>query len=329
MDALNFCAKAIAALHACDERLSTFLSPIVEGMISYLHEAQKFILPDGGKLFEEGQFLNWEGFDIILPYPVTAIEYRSNNSSEKNQFMDGCIVLTVSRAALSINKRFEAFILESVAEMIEERPWDCPIKDEFIVIWALRQVRSNLGWVPNLCGVVCPSGDEGLTNAVDSEFSMTVGKRPPNDMKAREMAMVLHPKYLDYAAKGGESKQDMYNGALYSMFDEIIATKQLCQVLDCENIKTMMLRPSEKLNKKRLSAGKLPLYSYHLLRVEQGKKENSSGRGPTHQSPRFHWRRGHIRRLSGGAKTWVRPCTVGDSRLGLVDKDYIVGEAST
>jgi hypothetical protein len=51
--------------------------------------------------------------------------------------------------------------------------------------------------------------------------------------------------------------------------------------------------------------------------------------GGTHASPRWHIRRGHWRRLSGGRRIFVSQCQVGDPARGGVVKDYIVKGAST
>jgi hypothetical protein len=48
----------------------------------------------------------------------------------------------------------------------------------------------------------------------------------------------------------------------------------------------------------------------------------------THASPRFHFRRGHIRRLPTGKNCWVRMHSVGTMVNGIVAKDYRVTSQS-
>ena len=43
----------------------------------------------------------------------------------------------------------------------------------------------------------------------------------------------------------------------------------------------------------------------------------------THESPRQHLRRGHIRRLESG-NIWVNACVVGNSEKGVIKKSYNV-----
>ena len=83
---------------------------------------------------------------------------------------------------------------------------------------------------------------------------------------------------------------------------------------------------SPKLNKARAKKGHLPLYDYHVLAI---KTEHQTSRtdntlGGNHASPRFHWRRGHIRKLPSGKNTWVRSCAVGQTDMGIIEKDYVV-----
>ena len=42
--------------------------------------------------------------------------------------------------------------------------------------------------------------------------------------------------------------------------------------------------------------------------------------------PREHLRRGHVRRLPDGRKTWVQACVVGSRALGVVRKSAYVIE---
>lgn len=92
--------------------------------------------------------------------------------------------------------------------------------------------------------------------------------------------------------------------------------------LNCSNIEQKDQLAPVKLNKKRESNGKLPLFDYKVLTINTketiSKKGESTG---THASPRQHLRRGHIRRLKN-KHVWVNSCVVGDATKGMVKKDY-------
>ena len=83
--------------------------------------------------------------------------------------------------------------------------------------------------------------------------------------------------------------------------------------------------PNTFINKKRLKKGKLPLFDWHTVTIERSSAQRAPA-GGTHASPRLHDRRGHWRKHPSGRQVWVKPCKVGDARLGVVFKDYVVQE---
>ena len=88
-------------------------------------------------------------------------------------------------------------------------------------------------------------------------------------------------------------------------------------------------RPAqEKLNKKRLKAGRPqinPSYKVHVnLSAATGESGASNG---DRKSPRPHWRRGHIRRIytkQGTKLTPVAPTLVAANTDLIKPRDYIV-----
>lgn len=95
--------------------------------------------------------------------------------------------------------------------------------------------------------------------------------------------------------------------------------------LNCSNIEYIDNPAPEALNRKRVKAGKVPLFSYKTLHIKVGPKEASiNPMGGTHASPRVHLRRGHIRRLTDLRTTWVSACVVGNKELGMIHKEYAV-----
>jgi len=101
----------------------------------------------------------------------------------------------------------------------------------------------------------------------------------------------------------------------------------LCVMLSLHNVSATTREPPGKVQSKRQSRGKPPLYSYKVLTVDgqawdAPDRSTGPGEGP---GVRSHMRRGHIRRLHGGEKrVWVRATYVHGSVPGFVDKDYRV-----
>lgn len=79
--------------------------------------------------------------------------------------------------------------------------------------------------------------------------------------------------------------------------------------------------PPQKLNKARKAKGQSELSTVVTVRLAGGPR---SSHGSTHASPRPHWRRGHLRRLSSGKLVPIPPHPVmGDAPL---PQGYIIKE---
>lgn len=106
----------------------------------------------------------------------------------------------------------------------------------------------------------------------------------------------------------------------------------LLSVLSCKNVVTKEILPPEKVNKKRLKNGKLPLYSYHVLNVDlsHGRKKIIGGSEKSDSHQRIHFQRGHFKQYAEQNKLfgkhtglyWWQPHLRGTNKDGFVDKDY-------
>lgn len=93
--------------------------------------------------------------------------------------------------------------------------------------------------------------------------------------------------------------------------------------LACSNVH--VARSDPKRGGKKVKAA-LPFDTYHLLTIDApGRESDRPGFSCQHRSPREHLRRGHIRRLPDGRKTWVNATVVASGRGGgVVSKDYAI-----
>mgnify|MGYP001627747046 CR=1 FL=1 len=124
-----------------------------------------------------------------------------------------------------------------------------------------------------------------------------------------------------------------YNGRVYCDVDcdPIIANKLWDAILCCLMILNMpkyysreTVKPSEKLNKKRLLKGKKPLKSYVKIDIHKQYKHLILDKEGSSNFLRPHWRRGHVRRLKSGKKTFVSPCMVNFNGEVIPPTDYAV-----
>lgn len=95
--------------------------------------------------------------------------------------------------------------------------------------------------------------------------------------------------------------------------------------VNCFHTTTDEIEPPQRLNRKRLKNGKVPLFTYKVLTIGK-KKRKSAHMGGTHASPRSHLRRGYYRMSKNGKRHWVQPCMVKGETPGFVHKDYKVEE---
>ena len=101
----------------------------------------------------------------------------------------------------------------------------------------------------------------------------------------------------------------------------------MCTLLECSNVVYRIHPAPRKLNLKRRKKKREPFFEYKTLVIDPHKARVVGpvlGPHRLRKSPKLHLRRGHIRRLRSGGKTWVSPAMIGSKRRGLVLKDYEV-----
>lgn len=307
--------------HALVGRLST---PIDEDCFTLLFGGTlngytKFILPEDGLLFEHRYLENKETEVFRLPFKTMVVEFQmskeSRNAETHNGTDGGCrskrIVLAVEDPA-----------------------------EDSAIIWPIsfHEFGERLGggkqWIPSLYGLKVPYCFSVKTTT-NKQKGLALQKSRKRGMKGNVIIDNLTGSSFDmlgevterYSEKMFKTDDDFYRHLADFTAIGKFAVIQLCAVLNCSNIEPRTIKPPERINKKRLQRGRLPLFEYKILEVKQNQgSTNTPGLGGTHASPRLHLRRGHIRRLPGtsGKTTWVQSCLVGDSKKGIIKKDYKV-----
>jgi len=119
------------------------------------------------------------------------------------------------------------------------------------------------------------------------------------------------------------------NATSWSIYKFAIAqVHAACVVIEAQVATHILTQASPALNKKRLKAGKLPLYDFHtidLSRKAKSKSERAQGPvdEPAHHK-RLHFCRSHNRTYQSGRTIRVPWCLKGDPSLGWVDKQYLL-----
>jgi hypothetical protein len=127
---------------------------------------------------------------------------------------------------------------------------------------------------------------------------------------------------------GGRQPSDSLLNRMSSIMYFILESMVL--FLNCKNIRESIVYPPEKLNKKRLRNGKVPLFSYKTLHVVSGLKPSKGSQEALGNHNRIHLCRGHIKVFTEdkpllgkhvGMYYWDSHVR-GQNREGIVVKDY-------
>lgn len=109
-----------------------------------------------------------------------------------------------------------------------------------------------------------------------------------------------------------------------AIYASTIVAVELMVILTAKGIENIFVAAPEKLNRRRAKRGKPPLRAYHIVRLPGRRSDQAAGGGICggRNSPRRHWRRGHLRHMRSGKVTAIPPCWVGDLARGYIDKEY-------
>ena len=116
-----------------------------------------------------------------------------------------------------------------------------------------------------------------------------------------------------------------FESIYFAMSSTILDTVGSIALLNAKGVETEKVQAPTKLNKKRKSAGKPPIYEHRVIKIGGlSPTGRVVGVGMDRTSPAMHWRRGHVRTLPTGRKTPVRAALIGKSVHGFISHEYEV-----
>lgn len=298
-------------------------------LVQLLENSQKFIMPNCCDIFDPEIFQQSHMDLFRLPYPVTVFEAPWVTADQKPVTKVNDLLMTefsTKRIALCVEASVDHPELEFI-DGLNGILSKFPQGGGYIIpiFWT-----KNTGWEITNGGVFVPY-DNSVTRMKSNEISeeeiafktmSEAGRLSQEFTKIQAEPFVLLPEFFQsYAHKIGIEQS--FQQILVDCHDEISMATQACAVLNCQNIQTEVINPPAKLNKNRAKADKPPLFSYHVLQINEKSSQSSTGvNSGTHRSPRSHLRRGHIRRLKDKI-TWVRSSMVNTSSTdGKIAKEY-------
>ncbi len=334
--ALNYTTHAIETLESwlAGLRRNNYRASAhaLESLITVMREAVKFNLPEHGELvaletldeaFSEFVRLPFDAVCLEAAFPVngkTVPVYRGNDT-----FLENCSTRRIAVAwtqqyaqrfpALCPQGAREGFYVASVYYDDEDRNWLAAPLLSFI------PKNPAIERIP-----VLPSqGAQGL----EYEFLLKQGAVRPNSAGYECETQVFLSEFVHLMAEEMGSVEAALARFSLDLRDETATAIAFCLTVNASNIEQRRMDAPAKLNKKRLSSGKVPFYDTWVLDVgtptsRSGGRESNLNADDRRGAPRLHLRRGHLRRLGPDRITFVRATTVGTVHQGQVDKVYRV-----
>lgn len=295
MESLNYLRKASEYLRSTlipSLKKRGFAGDAVatEAILTLAHNSEKFILPEGGRIFDDR--LRGLPDKLTLPFPSIVIEYTSlKQEGLVEKVFPGGTTTATKRIVVALQQD-DRIKIYSICSWNEGPQWGMqPWYAEVTKNW-----DGPMMDVPEVAAGVLPEQ----------------GKIPGLAISLQKV-----DRLAERIAGPGWQKN-----AYYDMLDEINAVLSLIEALACSNVGHEVIR-ARKPNKGAMKHGALPFDDYRVLVIKQQKgKTRSDGIG-SHDSPREHLRRGHIRRLPD-KQIWVNPCVVNPGIGAKVDKQYNV-----
>jgi len=238
---------------------------------------------------------------VRLPFPTMAIEYRFDSEvlgfgdtpDARDEAPDRVIMLTET-----FDER--GFHIRSCYRATE-------VIDDGIVEWVVGPIKMGIRYSDLECisqwyqpqkegqgYVIHYSQDEEDTGPILSA------------------SLPMYDLYFETSEDAIENIKEFVNDCA----DEMRVALGLLGILNCDNAPVEKIPAPAKLNKKRVSRGRVAIPAYRTLHISdhttRGNKSGVCGTG----TKRAHWRRGHIRNqptARGYVKKWIKPTIVGGS----------------
>jgi hypothetical protein len=276
-----------------------------------MKKAEKFILPDWGRIFEpeELELCMDVKFPSRLPYPIVALEFPCNYKNPKCEPMMPQELPSSKRIALCV----ESEALEEHTGLLKHIHEKHASGEPGFYVFPIAYSDNGKVWTPPPSAMFFPRSSSSTRW---------------EEMREGGLLVVLP---LGSAAYTAYPPAERERRAVRDCADEIFAILHTMVALSIDKGRYETLPAPTKLNKKRAKKNRVPLYEYKILDIvadilHAQPSQPKPHQGGTHASPRMHKRRGHVRRLRSGKTTWVRNAIVGKPGTGAVEKDYAVHE---
>lgn len=296
---------------------------IADLVVELLGSSVKFLLPDNGSLVEDHDFRP-DFFDLMrLPYPVCALEFSADDSlfnPDSGLHFSGrriSLVFDPTKVNTRAKQLLNAAIHPDFIAELPERP---------IAVMAIYDLDDGKAWaMSNGIGCFDADNDRPVETKNENNPLLQQTRHLLKGQGTKHGLPATYTVFRDFIRLSGMDVDEAIRSVYVDTIDEFRAAWQFMAAINCSNVKTQVLPASAKLNKKREAKGLVPMFDYHVLDIgTQSESSGGAGGKGSHNSPRTHLRRGHIRRLGekfGNKMVWIN-ATVVNPGHGQVTKDY-------
>jgi len=250
----NYCAHAIEGLReqraaAAEAGQVPYSVQVLDGIITLIDHALKFLLPEGGALIDavaEGRLTR---ADLRLPWPIVALEARWPGTPAEAE--DGG-----ARRDASSKKRialcWDADAAVGLIPGADALRAEIPQGGVFVVpIYWLPDLGN---WQVGLGGLFLPYLAEGEADAAEGGLIQRFGAE----------AFFLFPEAFQAQLKQVGNPGVLFKQIEFGAYDELSMLVQTCAVLSAHPAACLDVPAPETLNRKRVSQGKQPFYGYRV-----------------------------------------------------------------
>ena len=303
--AKNYAAQAYRDLMDLSEREFDYPDTNEElvGMAELIKEAVHFALPDNGRFFDS-DLSSLKDNELNLPFPLITLEYFVPMLSEDSKAKGHIHV----PKRLIIAKELSAEELQGFLPASRSSDFDTSKGGIYLTTIISAKDLSGDYWAPDGILVLIPK---------------------VSDPKTEKFTFFCLPSIRDSWENTWSKLPDPFGEMNENAKSECYVLAHFIEALLCTNVKSEVLHEASPANAKRIRQGKLPIHETHCLTlVLPGEDKQPSIRLDansvmTKNGVRQHLRRGHIRRLPSGKRTWVSSCVVGSGALGVIEKQYV------
>lgn len=261
----------------------------VEKVVDIAIKAEKFILPNFGRIFADDQ--RTISYPIKLPFETVAIEYSSIDSGDSPKHIEKQVII-----ACQGEDDIYIYTMDYVphSDGIGISAWNI---EPTVALMSIHK-REDIGedqYAFSLHNLSSSSFIEDLNNK--EEF--------------KGQGITVHDEF-----------RKITNNRLLVLFEFLMALS--CSNVDYESKISSMGSARAAMKQKK---GALPFDSYRMLTLKVSKK-SSAGNSDEPQydrhSPREHVRRGHVRHYKSGVRVWINAMIINAGIGSKMSKTYVV-----